>query len=87
MAEYSCFQIQLTKSYCQTDWKEDIKNMLLTAGLMRRETVFIFSDTQVNLISIAASSFQLFKISSHCSKFVDKIRIFSGRSEQHTEFR
>lgn len=48
MAEYNCFQIELSKTYGPTDWKEDIKNVMLSAGLNKRETVFIFSDTQVS---------------------------------------
>lgn len=47
IAEFNCFQIELTKAYGQSDWKDDIKNLMLTAGLMKRESVFIFSDTQV----------------------------------------
>ncbi|XP_056631499.1 dynein axonemal heavy chain 1-like [Diorhabda sublineata] len=47
MAEFNCFQIELTKSYGQNDWRDDVKNLMLNAGLMRRETVFLFSDTQI----------------------------------------
>ncbi|XP_060531534.1 dynein axonemal heavy chain 1-like [Cylas formicarius] len=45
--EFGCFQIELTKAYGPTDWREDIKNLMLTAGLQKRETVFLFSDTQI----------------------------------------
>ncbi|KAG5875162.1 hypothetical protein JTB14_033739 [Gonioctena quinquepunctata] len=47
MAEYNCIQIELSKAYGLSDWKEDVKNLMLAAGLMRRETVFLFSDSQI----------------------------------------
>ncbi|CAH1982445.1 unnamed protein product [Acanthoscelides obtectus] len=47
MAEYNCFQIELSKSYGSIDWRDDIKQLMLNAGLMKRETVFLFSDTQI----------------------------------------
>ena len=45
--DYYCYQIELTKAYSNHDWREDIKNMMLNAGLNRRTIVFLFSDTQV----------------------------------------
>ncbi|CAG9819626.1 unnamed protein product [Phaedon cochleariae] len=47
ITEFNCFQIELSKAYGSIDWKDDIKNLMLTAGLMKRETVFLFSDTQI----------------------------------------
>ncbi|KAH1020081.1 hypothetical protein HUJ04_009807 [Dendroctonus ponderosae] len=47
MAEFACFQIELTKAYGAYDWREDVKKLMLNAGLQRRETVFLFSDTQI----------------------------------------
>lgn len=47
MAEFACFQIELTKSYGNYEWKEDVKSLMLKAGLYKIETVFLFSDTQV----------------------------------------
>ncbi|KAF7277359.1 hypothetical protein GWI33_008517, partial [Rhynchophorus ferrugineus] len=47
ISEYTCFQIELTKSYAAYDWREDIKKLMLGAGLQKRETVFLFSDTQI----------------------------------------
>lgn len=49
MAEFACFQIELTKAYGAYDWREDVKKLMLNAGLQRRETVFLFSDTQVKI--------------------------------------
>lgn len=45
---YECFQIELAKNYGQTEWREDIKNMMLKAGLQNEQITFLFVDTQVN---------------------------------------
>lgn len=47
MAEYICFQVEIHKTYGMFEWREDIKGLMLKAGLQRRETVFLFSDTQI----------------------------------------
>ncbi|CAF0758924.1 unnamed protein product [Brachionus calyciflorus] len=47
MAEYDCFQIELAKNYGMTEWREDLKKVMLAAGLKNRQTVFLFSDTQI----------------------------------------
>ncbi|XP_018331814.1 dynein heavy chain 1, axonemal-like [Agrilus planipennis] len=47
IAEYTCFQIELTKTYGNMEWRDDIKNLMLKSGLQNAETVFLFSDTQV----------------------------------------
>lgn len=57
MAEFTCFQIVLTKAYAAYDWREDIKKLMLNAGLLKRETVFLFSDTQVNQLFVTLEDF------------------------------
>ncbi|KAK9870896.1 hypothetical protein WA026_009852 [Henosepilachna vigintioctopunctata] len=47
MAEYYRFQIELSKVYGPVEWREDIKQLMLKAGLQRVESVFLFSDTQI----------------------------------------
>ncbi|XP_058416307.1 dynein axonemal heavy chain 1 isoform X1 [Diceros bicornis minor] len=47
MAEYECFQIELSKNYGMTDWREDVKKVLLKAGLHSLPITFLFSDTQI----------------------------------------
>ncbi|XP_024940673.1 dynein heavy chain 1, axonemal [Cephus cinctus] len=47
IVEYSCFQIELSKAYSNSDWREDLKTMMLRAGLQKRSIVFLFSDTQI----------------------------------------
>ena len=60
------FHIELSKNYGISDWKEDLKKVMMRAGLEGRPTVFLFSDTQVqyflNLINLVfqLSSLYLF---------------------------
>ncbi|XP_050636999.1 dynein axonemal heavy chain 1 [Macaca thibetana thibetana] len=47
MAEYECFQIELSKNYGMPEWREDVKKVLLKAGLQNLPITFLFSDTQI----------------------------------------
>uniref|UniRef100_A0A8C5ZKT2 Dynein axonemal heavy chain 1 n=1 Tax=Marmota marmota marmota TaxID=9994 RepID=A0A8C5ZKT2_MARMA len=47
MAEYECFQIELSKNYGMSEWREDVKKVLLKAGLQNQPITFLFSDTQI----------------------------------------
>ena len=47
-ADYDCFQIELSKNYGIQEWRDDVKNVLLKAGLDNKQMVFLFSDTQVS---------------------------------------
>nr|WAW84827.1 axonemal dynein heavy chain 1 [Halisarca dujardinii] len=47
MADYDCFQIELAKNYGVAEWREDVKTVLLKAGLDDKQIVFLFSDTQI----------------------------------------
>ncbi|XP_066453022.1 dynein axonemal heavy chain 1 isoform X2 [Eleutherodactylus coqui] len=47
MAEYECFQIELSKNYGIPEWREDIKGILLKAGLQNTPITFLFTDTQI----------------------------------------
>lgn len=40
------FQIEVTKSYGVTEWREDMKKLLLQAGLDGKPIVFLFADSQ-----------------------------------------
>ncbi|KAK3917025.1 Dynein heavy chain 1, axonemal, partial [Frankliniella fusca] len=45
--DLTCFQVVLSRTYGPVDWREDLKHVLLKAGLYMKETVFLFSDTQI----------------------------------------
>ncbi|XP_011297154.1 dynein heavy chain 1, axonemal-like [Fopius arisanus] len=47
LGEHMCFQIESKRSYSINDWHDDIKSVMLKAGLSRRSIVFLFSDTQI----------------------------------------
>jgi dynein heavy chain len=47
MEEFDIFQIEITKSYGLTEWKEDLKKVLFSSGLEGKQTVFLFTDTQI----------------------------------------
>ena len=55
-------QIELSKNYGVSEWREDLKNMLLKAGLQNKSIVFLFSDTQV---AAAVNLLNLLFIPSH----------------------
>ena len=46
-ADYECFQIELSKNYGMAEWREDIKKIMLKAGLQSLPITFLFTDTQV----------------------------------------
>ncbi|KAL6609170.1 dynein heavy chain and region D6 of dynein motor-domain-containing protein [Neocallimastix sp. 'constans'] len=47
MEEYDIFQIELSKNYGINEWHDDIKKVMMKAGLESRDIVFLFSDTQI----------------------------------------
>ncbi|KAJ6667676.1 hypothetical protein lerEdw1_015997 [Lerista edwardsae] len=47
IADYECFQIELSKNYGMTEWREDIKKIMLKAGLQSIPITFLFTDTQI----------------------------------------
>ncbi|RUS78759.1 hypothetical protein EGW08_013475 [Elysia chlorotica] len=47
MSEFDCFQIELSKNYGATEWREDLKQVMMKAGLENKPMVFLFSDTQI----------------------------------------
>ncbi|ESO89088.1 hypothetical protein LOTGIDRAFT_210054 [Lottia gigantea] len=47
MADYDLFQIEITKNYSVSDWREDLKKLLIKAGTEGKPTVFLFSDNQI----------------------------------------
>ncbi|XP_053154302.1 dynein axonemal heavy chain 1 isoform X2 [Hemicordylus capensis] len=47
IADYECFQIELSKNYGITEWRDDIKKIMLKAGLQCLPITFLFTDTQI----------------------------------------
>lgn len=47
MAEYDLFQIELSKNYGTTEWRDDVRKCLMKAGLENVPIVFLFADTQI----------------------------------------
>jgi dynein heavy chain len=47
MAGYKCFQIELKRGYDYAAFREDLKQLYYSAGLEKKHTVFLFTDTQV----------------------------------------
>lgn len=47
LAGYNLFQIEVIKGYNMRSWREDIKVVLMLAGVEKQETTFLFVDTQI----------------------------------------
>ncbi|XP_029041052.2 dynein axonemal heavy chain 3-like isoform X1 [Osmia bicornis bicornis] len=47
MCEYMMQQIEISVSYGITEWREDMKNLLLRVGCDGKSTVFLFGDHQI----------------------------------------
>lgn len=47
MCEASLFQVEVGKLYGFMEWREDMKKLLLRAGISNKTTVFLFCDSQV----------------------------------------
>ncbi len=45
---FSIYQIEIAKGYGMNEWRENIKECLLTAGVKNKPIVFLFNDTQVS---------------------------------------
>ncbi|GAB1605521.1 dynein axonemal heavy chain 1-like isoform X5 [Argonauta hians] len=45
--EFDCFQVELSKNYGISEWKEDLKKVLMKSGIDNVGVVFLFSDTQI----------------------------------------
>ncbi len=44
---YTCFQIELSRGYDYSAFQDDLKKLYEMAGAQNKNTVFLFTDTQV----------------------------------------
>ena len=47
MADFAIFEITIAKGYGPAEWRENLRECLLQAGVEDKQTVFLFNDTQV----------------------------------------
>lgn len=47
MAGYKCIQIEITRGYGYSEFREDLKKLYESAGSKGEDTVFLFTDTQI----------------------------------------
>ncbi|KAG2439747.1 hypothetical protein HYH02_010624 [Chlamydomonas schloesseri] len=47
MEEYDVVQIEIAKGYGANEWREDLRKVLRKSGLDGKDTVFLFTDTQI----------------------------------------
>ena len=47
LAGYDLKMVEIVKGYSMLDWREDIKKVLMQAGVKDRPTTFLFSDVQI----------------------------------------
>jgi dynein heavy chain len=47
MMDFEVFQIEISKSYGQIEWREDIKKVTKKAGNENKDIVFLFTDSQI----------------------------------------
>ncbi|GJQ73710.1 DNAH3 [Trypoxylus dichotomus] len=47
MAEYHLFEIELSRNYGVSEWRDDLKSLLFKSGCEGKQTVFLFADTQI----------------------------------------
>lgn len=51
IADYEYFSIEISRNYGANEWHEDMKKLMLKAGLEGRPTVFLFADSQIKMES------------------------------------
>ncbi len=49
MAGFELFQVEMTKTYTQLEWRDDVRAMLRRAGDVGTPIVFLFGDHQIKV--------------------------------------
>lgn len=49
MSDFELFQIEITKNYTSSEWREDLRKMMRRAGEEGTSTVFLFGDHQIKV--------------------------------------
>jgi dynein heavy chain len=47
ISNYRSYQIEVIKGYQMRDWRENVKTVLMMAGVEGKPTTFLFVDTQI----------------------------------------
>ncbi|KAJ3206554.1 Dynein heavy chain 7, axonemal [Entophlyctis luteolus] len=47
VADYDVFQVEIAKNYGMENWHDDLKKIFRCAGGLGKQTIFLFSDTQI----------------------------------------
>lgn len=47
ISNYKQYQIEVIKGYTMRDWRDNVKTVLMQAGIENKATTFIFVDTQI----------------------------------------
>ncbi|KAI9346257.1 dynein heavy chain and region D6 of dynein motor-domain-containing protein [Obelidium mucronatum] len=47
ISDFHCFQVELTRTYGEVEWHEDLKKLYIAAGVEGKNSVFLLSDTQI----------------------------------------
>lgn len=47
IADFKCFSIEITRGYGVNEWHENLKEIIMEAGANNKNTIFLFSDTQI----------------------------------------
>ena len=79
MSNYRCFQIELTRGYDYSAFREDLKKLYHFAGVKGENTVFLFSDTQVTTVLVCFSFILLIPRKTEHLEYITRI-IFCVRN-------
>uniref|UniRef100_UPI00398E73BF dynein axonemal heavy chain 3 isoform X1 n=2 Tax=Pristiophorus japonicus TaxID=55135 RepID=UPI00398E73BF len=47
MNDFDLFQVEITKNYGKSEWRDDIKRIMIKTGVEGKQTVFMFNDSQI----------------------------------------